>query len=81
MKNQIKNKINIEAAFFVSLLVVSAYSFFQEYFYIIIPDHKPFWIPGSLYNEPTGVPLTIIGIIGLIIFAIWYIFRGKEVME
>ena len=66
---KLKNKINIEEAFFVSLLVLSAYSFFQEYFYIIIPDHKPFWI--------AGIPLTIIGIIGLIVFTIWYIFRGK----
>jgi hypothetical protein len=63
-------KRDIEEFFFVSLLIISSFFFLQEYFYIIIPDHKPFWID--------GIPLTIIGIIGLGIFMIWYILRGKD---
>lgn len=60
----------VEDAVFLVLLVVSTIFFFQEYFYFIDPNHEPIWI--------VGIPLTIIGIIGLVIFTVWYILRGKD---
>lgn len=72
MKNELIR--NIEEFFFVSLMVISAFFFSQEYFYIFIPSHKPFWVGGY----PNGIPLTIIGIIGLVVFIVWWIFRGSK---
>lgn len=74
-------RYKIEINFFWVLLVISAIFFFQEYLYILIPNHQPFWIFGSFYGKPEGIPLTIVGIIGIAVFVVWYIFRGKKISK
>lgn len=64
-----EQKISLkEEGFFTVLLVISAIFFFQEYLYLIDPNHRPFLILGF-------IPLTIVGIIGLGIFMVWYVLR------